>query len=123
MRLVMVRWMCGWILPLGCMVRLVGLFALVSGMGVGDWSFRFRRVADNFARLTQKGIRSTQALIDDYLKIDYDTFINSAYLRQGKADEFMRKKPADRKQILADLLKLDRYEQLADRAKESAQAI
>ena len=32
----------------------------------------------------------------------------------------MRKKPADRKQILADLLKLDRYEQLADRAKDSA---
>jgi DNA repair protein SbcC/Rad50 len=31
----------------------------------------------------------------------------------------MRKKPADRKQILADLLKLDRYEQLADRAKDS----
>jgi DNA repair protein SbcC/Rad50 len=88
--------------------------------GNGALEFQIQTSAGQFRTLTQKGIRSTQALIDDYLKIDYDTFINSAYLRQGKADEFMRKKPADRKQILADLLKLDRYEQLADRAKDSA---
>ncbi len=82
--------------------------------------FQIQTDSGQFRTLTQKGIRSTQALIDEYLKIDYDTFINSAYLRQGKADEFMLKKPADRKQILADLLKLDRYEQLADRAKDRA---
>jgi DNA repair protein SbcC/Rad50 len=88
--------------------------------GSGGLEFQIQTSGGQFRTLTQKGIRSTQALIDEYLKIDYDTFINSAYLRQGKADEFMLKKPADRKQILADLLKLDRYEQLADRAKESA---
>ena len=88
--------------------------------GSGGLEFQIQTSGGQFRTLTQKGIRSTQALIDDYLKIDYDTFINSAYLRQGKADEFMLKKPAERKQILADLLKLDRYEQLADRAKESA---
>ncbi len=86
--------------------------------GSGNLEFQIQTDGGQFRTLTQKGIRSTQALIDEYLKIDYDTFINSAYLRQGKADEFMLKKPADRKQILADLLKLDRYEQLADRAKE-----
>lgn len=88
--------------------------------GSGGLEFQIQTTAGQFRTLTQRGIRSTQALIDEYLKIDYDTFINSAYLRQGKADEFMLKKPADRKQILADLLKLDRYEQLADRAKDSA---
>ena len=88
--------------------------------GNGGLEFQIQTSGGQFRTLTQKGIRSTQALIDDYLKIDYDTFINSAYLRQGKADEFMLKKPTDRKQILADLLKLDRYEQLADKAKESA---
>ena len=86
----------------------------------GGLEFQIQTSGGQFRTLTQKGVRATQALIDDYLKIDYDTFINSAYLRQGKADEFMLKKPTDRKQILADLLKLDRYEQLADRAKESA---
>jgi DNA repair protein SbcC/Rad50 len=88
--------------------------------GSGGLEFQIQTAEGQFRTLTQKGIRSTQALIDEYLKIDYDTFINSAYLRQGKADEFMLKKPAERKQILADLLKLDRYEQLADRAKDSA---
>jgi DNA repair protein SbcC/Rad50 len=88
--------------------------------GSGGLEFQIQTSGGQFRTLTQKGIRSTQTLIDEYLKIDYDTFINSAYLRQGKADEFMLKKPAERKQILADLLKLDRYEQLADRAKDSA---
>jgi DNA repair protein SbcC/Rad50 len=76
----------------------------------------------DFKSLTQKGIKDTQKLIDQYLKIDYETFTNSAYLRQGKADEFMMKKPSERKQILADLLKLDQYEVLSDQAKKVAAA-
>ncbi|WOD38533.1 SMC family ATPase [Nodosilinea sp. E11] len=70
--------------------------------------------------LTQRGVRATQALICRHLKLDYDTFINSAYLRQGGADDFMLKRPSDRKQILADLLKLHHYDELADRAKDQA---
>ncbi|MGL4502707.1 MAG: AAA family ATPase, partial [Planktothrix sp.] len=38
-----------------------------------------------FRTLTEKGIIPTQQKIIDYLKLDYDTFTNSAYLRQGKA--------------------------------------
>jgi len=38
-----------------------------------------------FRTLTEKGIAPTQQKIIDYLKLDYDTFTNSAYLRQGKA--------------------------------------
>jgi DNA repair protein SbcC/Rad50 len=71
-----------------------------------------------FRSLTEKGIRATQQLILQHLKLDYDTFINSAYLRQGRADEFMLKRPGDRKQILADLLKLTQYDELAERSKE-----
>lgn len=71
-----------------------------------------------FRSLTAKGVRATQQLILEHLKLDYDTFINSAYLRQGRADEFMLKRPSDRKQILTDLLKLDQYEDLAERAKD-----
>ena len=50
--------------------------------------------------------------------MDYETFVNSAYLCQGRADEFMLKRPAERKQILEDLLKLDQYDTLAEQAKE-----
>ncbi|MEQ9237721.1 exonuclease subunit SbcC [Coleofasciculus sp. E2-BRE-01] len=73
---------------------------------------------DGFRSLTEKGLRATQQLILHHIKLDYDTFINSAYLRQGRADEFMLRRPSERKQILADLLKLDQYETLADQAKD-----
>jgi exonuclease SbcC len=73
-----------------------------------------------FTTITAKGTKATQQKILETLNLDYDTFINSAYLRQGRADEFMLKRPNDRKQVLADLLKLDRYEVLAKKAREVA---
>jgi exonuclease SbcC len=72
----------------------------------------------SFRSLSGKNLRDTQEQIINYLKLDYDTFINSAYLRQGRADEFMQRRPTERKQILADLLKLDHYEKLANQAKD-----
>jgi DNA repair protein SbcC/Rad50 len=71
-----------------------------------------------FRALTGKGVRATQDLILEHIKLDYDTFINSAYLRQGRADEFMLKRPAERKEILAELLKLNQYDELEERAKD-----
>jgi DNA repair protein SbcC/Rad50 len=76
-----------------------------------------------FRSLTERGIRATQQLILQHLKLDYETFINSAYLRQGRADEFMLKRPNERKQILADLLKLEQYDALAEQAKEQARQL
>ena len=76
----------------------------------------------SFKSITQKGVRATQQYILTQIKIDYDTFVNSAYLRQGRADEFMLKRPSDRKQVLANLLKLDRYDILAEQAKEQARS-
>lgn len=73
-----------------------------------------------FKSLTERKVRSTQQTIVSHLKMDYETFINSAYLRQGRADEFMLKRPSDRKQILADMLALSQYDELAERAKDIA---
>ncbi len=82
--------------------------------------FQVETKTGNFKSITAKGLRATQDEIISCLKLDYDTFTNSAYLRQGRADEFMLRRPSERKQILADLLKLDRYEQLAGKAKDTA---
>jgi DNA repair protein SbcC/Rad50 len=82
--------------------------------------FQVETKAGSFRSITAKGLRATQDDVIACLKLDYDTFTNSAYLRQGKADEFMLRRPSDRKQILADLLKLDRYEELANKAKDNA---
>ncbi len=68
--------------------------------------------------LTQRGVRATQAAIQSQLRLDYETFINSAYLRQGRADEFTLKRPGERKQILSEILKLGQYERLAERCRD-----
>ena len=54
--------------------------------------------------------------------MSYDTFLNSAYLRQGQADQFVRQPPGKRKEILADILDLSRYDQLEAKAREKARA-
>ena len=82
--------------------------------------FQVETKGGNFRSITAKGLRATQDEIISCLKLDYETFINSAYLRQGRADEFMLRRPNERKQVLADLLKLDRYEALASQAKDIA---
>lgn len=51
----------------------------------------------------------TQQRIIESLKLSYDTFINSAFLKQGRADEFTLKTPAERKALLAEILNLDRW--------------
>ena len=84
-------------------------------------SLEFQVQSDGkFKSLTERKVQSTQQTIISHLKMDYETFINSAYLRQGRADEFMLKRPSDRKQILADMLALSQYDELSERAKDIA---
>jgi DNA repair protein SbcC/Rad50 len=86
----------------------------------GSLEFQIATSSGNFRSITAKGVRATQDEIVACLKLDYDTFTNSAYLRQGRSNEFMLRRPNERKQILADLLKLERYEQLSSQAKDLA---
>lgn len=68
--------------------------------------------------LTEGTIKATQQKIFDTLRLTFETFTNSAYLRQGHADEFTTKGPTERKRILADILGLGHYDLLEERAKE-----
>ncbi|MCJ7667232.1 MAG: SMC family ATPase [Anaerolineae bacterium] len=87
--------------------------------GGGKSSLEFQ-LKDNgrFRPLTGDTIRQTQNKIIDLLHMDYETFINSAFLLQGRADEFTIKPPAERKRILGEILGLSLYERLEERAKE-----
>ena len=109
--------MLGLILNSSTISNLIALFALAKKKGGSTLDFQIGN-GNQFNSISEKNLRNTQAKIIDCLKIDYDTFINSAYLKQGRADEFMLRGAADRKKILADLLKLEQYEALANRAKE-----
>ena len=70
--------------------------------------------------ITGNTIRDTERKIVDLLRMEYDTFINSTFLLQGRADEFTMKPPTQRKQILADILGLSVYDELEAKAKEQA---
>jgi DNA repair protein SbcC/Rad50 len=73
--------------------------------------------------LTEPNMRSTQARINRLLRLDYETFVHSAFLQQGRADAFTVKTPRDRKQILSDILGLSRWENYEELAKGELRAI
>lgn len=75
---------------------------------------------NGFRSITGNSIQATQQEIIRVLHMDYPTFINSALLLQGRADEFTLASPARRKQVLADILRLSFYDELEEQAKEQA---
>ncbi|RMG79889.1 MAG: SMC family ATPase, partial [Chloroflexi bacterium] len=72
--------------------------------------------------LDQPSMRGTQQKIEEILRLDYETFIHSAFLQQGQADAFTTKNPAERKRILANILGLERWRKYEDEAKERLKA-
>jgi len=62
--------------------------------------------------LTEKTIKATQTKIENTIHITLDSFVNSAFLRQGQANEFSKKSPKDRKEIFAQILGLQQYENI-----------
>lgn len=75
-----------------------------------------------FRPLTGGSLRETDKLLERIVGIDYQTFINSAFLLQGRSDEFTRKKATERKQILTGILDLSRYDRLGALAGEKLRA-
>jgi exonuclease SbcC len=90
-----------------------------SKRGRSDLSFQVED-SGGWRTLTETSIRATQDKINHLMRLDYDTFINSAFLLQGRADEFTTKPPGKRKEILGDILGLGIYDQFEQRAKERA---
>ena len=65
-------------------------------------------------------IRDTEHKIIKLLNLDYETFINTSYLRQGDADHFTKSNPSERKQILSEVLDLSYYDHLENISKEKS---
>jgi len=70
-----------------------------------------------FVSISGNTMRETEQKIIEVLHMDYQTFINSALLLQGRANEFSMKTPGERKEVLANILGLSLYDQLEERAK------
>ena len=85
--------------------------------GVSDLQFQVLG-GDGALAITGDHIRETQAKIEQTIGMDYDAFINSAFLLQGRADEFTNKTPADRKAVLSKILGLEAYDRIQERARQ-----
>ena len=80
-------------------------------------------IGDSATSLMENTIRETEEKIVGLLNMDYDTFINTSYLKQGDSNRFTSSRPTDRKKILADLLDLSYYERLEAASKQHSRQL
>ena len=73
--------------------------------------------------LTERTLRDTENLIQQTLRLDYETFVNAAFFLQGKADQFTQQRPGDRKRILSSVLGLEVWETYRQRAADRRRAV
>ncbi len=72
---------------------------------------------NGYRPITGNSMRETQDRISSLLHMDYETFVNTAFLRQGDADRFTTATPTKRKETLAEVLDLSYYDGLEERAR------
>lgn len=89
----------------------------------GTLDFFVKGANNTWNQLTEARAADTQEKIIRTLNLTYETFINSAYLKQGRADEFTLKPPAQRKAVLGEILNLDVWQDYEARAKERLAAL
>ena len=98
--------------------RVIRGFFLAPKSSRSSLEFQVYNQEDNkYVSLTCPSVRKTQERIIKTLGIDYQTFINSAFILQGRIDEFSRKGARERKEVLSEILGLSRYDELVDLAK------
>lgn len=73
---------------------------------------------EQWQSISAPSIRETDKRIVELLRLEYETFIHSAFLQQGHADAFTVKPPSQRKAILGDILGLAQWQEYETRAKE-----
>lgn len=78
---------------------------------------------DKWISLSAPIIKQTQDRIQSLLKVNYDLFTSSVMIMQGKADTFTQKDPSERKELLAEILQLEIYEKLREKAIEKKKQI
>ena len=75
---------------------------------------------DTVQPISGSGVRETEQRITSLLRMTYETFVNSAFILQGRSNMFTAKRPNERKEVLGEVLDLSRYEWIAERARREA---
>src|SRR5919197_5320275 len=87
--------------------------------GMSDLQFAVLSDGAGYKPLTERSVSETERLIERTLGMSYETFTNSSFIQQGRADSFTTNTPAERKRILAEILELGYYDELEARAKNA----
>ena len=104
--------------------RILRRYSRTSGGRQGTTLLDLQASSGNgYRAITGNTVRETEALIRGVVHMDYDTFVNTAFLLQGRADMFTTSKPAQRKECLAEVLDLSYYDDLEQRAKAQSTLI
>jgi exonuclease SbcC len=91
-----------------------------KGAGQTALNFYAKKPDGSWNNIGETGVRAIQEQIIKTVRTKYDTFINSAFLLQGRADSFTVKTPGERKKVLAEILELNQYDEYEKQAKEQA---
>lgn len=70
-----------------------------------------------------EGVKETQQKILDVLKVDYDTFMDTVCIGQGKSGSFMEKAPDKRKDVFSQVFGLNKYEFLEKYTRELKKSV
>lgn len=65
----------------------------------------------------------TNSKIEDLIKLEYKTFINSVYFRQNDISEFAEAEPSRKKEILKSIIDISRWDQYEKSAKKVSKEI
>ena len=98
--------------------RVIRTFSHVGKTSKAGLEFQvYNQKKNKYISLTCPSTRETQERIIKTLRLDYHTFINSAFILQGRTNEFSKKTARERKEVLSEILGLSHYDELADLAK------
>src|SRR6202022_110402 len=67
--------------------------------------------------------REFDAWVAENIGLTYDTFTSSVLLLQGKAEKLLDSKPEGRREVLAGIVDLQRYEELHKKADDARKAL
>lgn len=73
--------------------------------------FKLLNSQNEWVNLSEHALRETEKRIEQILRMDYDTFINTCFFLQGKADQFAQQPAGKRKEILSSILNLEKWEE------------
>ncbi|MFA6066154.1 MAG: SMC family ATPase [Candidatus Babeliaceae bacterium] len=90
-------------------------FTLSTNKSYTNVEFGILDASGTYKSLTDKTIRTTQEKIEKIIGLNFETFVNSIFLRQGQSHEFSKKSPKERKDILCSILGLEQFESIKRR--------